>query len=229
MVKQADLVLAMHWQGHVFTPEQKARNVSYYESRTVRDSSLSACTQAVMCAEVGHLQLAYEYAHEAALIDLRDLHHNTRDGLHMAALAGSWIALVAGFGGLRDGEGVLALDPMLPEGIRRLRFRLVWRGVRLLVDVDHRRVTYTIRDGSDARLVLRHAGEPVVVTADRPCDRPAGAPYAQRAVSHPAGRTCSGPARDHRPGLRGSPAGVPLLLPCPGTIGPFGAAAAGLA
>jgi trehalose/maltose hydrolase-like predicted phosphorylase len=127
-----------------------------------------------MCAEVGHLQLAYEYAHEAALIDLRDLHHNTRDGLHMAALAGSWIALVAGFGGLRDGEGVLALDPMLPEGIRRLRFRLVWRGVRLLVDVDHRRVTYTIRDGSDARLVLRHAGEPVVVTADRPLTVPLG-------------------------------------------------------
>ena len=102
----------------------------------------------------------------------------------MASLAGAWIALVAGFGGLRDGEGVLALDPMLPEGIRRLRFRLVWRGVRLLVDVDHRRVTYTIRDGSDARLVLRHAGEPVVVAADRPVDRPAGAPYAQHAVSH---------------------------------------------
>ncbi len=189
VVKQADLVLAMHWQGHVFTPEQKARNVSYYESRTVRDSSLSACTQAVMCAEVGHLQLAYEYAHEAALIDLRDLHHNTRDGLHMAALAGSWIALVAGFGGLRDGEGVLALDPMLPEGIRRLRFRLVWRDVRLLVDVDHRRVTYTIRDGSDARLVLRHAGEPVVVTAERPATVPLGRRTPSvPAPSQPAGR-----------------------------------------
>ena len=170
----------------------------------MRDSSLSACTQAVMCAEVGHLQLAYDYAHEAALIDLRDLHHNTRDGLHMAALAGSWIALVAGFGGLRDGEGVLALDPMLPEGIRRLRFRLVWRDVRLLVDVDHRRVTYTIRDGSDARLVLRHAGEPVVVDGRPAVDRSAGAPYAQHAAAHPAGRTRPGPARDHRPRLTGS-------------------------
>jgi len=189
VVKQADLVLAMHWQGHLFTPEQKARNVSYYEARTVRDSSLSACSQAVMCAEVGHLQLAYDYAHEAALLDLRDLHHNTRDGLHMAALAGSWIALVAGFGGLRDGEGVLALDPMLPEGIRRLRFRLVWRGVRLLVDVDHRRVVYTIRDGSDARLVLRHAGEPVVVTADRPATVPLGRRTpSMPAPTQPAGR-----------------------------------------
>ena len=115
VVKQADLVLAMHWQGHAFTAEQKARNVDYYERRTMRDSSLSACTQAVLCAEVGHLELAHDYAYEAALIDLRDLHHNTRDGLHMASLAGAWIALVAGFGGLRDDEGVLALDPQLPE------------------------------------------------------------------------------------------------------------------
>ena len=97
VIKQADLVLAMQWQSHAFTPEQKARNVDYYERRMVRDSSLSACTQAVMCAEVGHLELAHDYAYEAALIDLRDLHSNTRDGLHMASLAGAWTALVGGF------------------------------------------------------------------------------------------------------------------------------------
>ena len=78
---------------------------------------------------------------------------------------------------------------MLPEGIRRLRFRLVWRDVRLLVDVDHRRVTYTIRDGSDARLVLRHAGEPVVVAADRPATVPLGRRTPSvPAPSQPAGR-----------------------------------------
>ena len=130
VIKQADLVLAMQWQSHEFTPEQKARNVDYYERRTVRDSSLSACTQAVMCAEVGHLELAHDYAYEAALIDLRDLHRNTRDGLHMASLAGAWTALVAGFGGLRDDEGILSIDPQLPDGISRLRFRLRWRGFR---------------------------------------------------------------------------------------------------
>lgn len=117
VIKQADLVLAMHWQSHAFT-EQKARNVDYYEPRMVRDSSLSACTQAVMCAEVGHLELAHDYAYEAALIDLRDLHHNTRDGLHMASLAGAWTALVAGFGGLRDDEGVLSLIPLCRTGFR---------------------------------------------------------------------------------------------------------------
>ena len=61
VVKQADLVLALHLRGDAFTPEEKARNFDYYEAITVRDSSLSACTQAVIAAEVGHLELAYDY------------------------------------------------------------------------------------------------------------------------------------------------------------------------
>jgi alpha,alpha-trehalose phosphorylase len=61
VVKQADLVLAMHWRSNAFTPEQVAHNLDYYERRTTRDSSLSACTQAVMCAAAGHLELAHDY------------------------------------------------------------------------------------------------------------------------------------------------------------------------
>lgn len=168
VIKQADLVLAMHWQGHAFTPEQKANNVDYYERRTTRDSSLSACTQAVMCAEVGHLELAHDYAYEAALIDLRDLHHNTRDGLHMASLAGAWTAWVAGFGGLRDDEGVLAFAPQLPSAVTRLRFRLRWRNFRLVVDVTADEVTYTLRDGPDGSLMIRHDGEDLELTTQAP-------------------------------------------------------------
>lgn len=168
VIKQADLVLAMHWQGHRFTREEKARNVDYYERRTTRDSSLSACTQAVLCAEVGHLELAHAYAAEAALIDLRDLHHNTRDGLHMASLAGAWTALVAGFGGLRDDDGVLSFDPQLPQGITSLRFRLRWRGFRVTVDVHHDAAVYTLRDGPDGRLTVRHAGDSVELTTKGP-------------------------------------------------------------
>ncbi|UQX12253.1 glycoside hydrolase family 65 protein [Candidatus Mycobacterium methanotrophicum] len=168
VIKQADLVLAMQWQSHAFTPEQKARNVDYYERRMVRDSSLSACTQAVMCAEVGHLELAHDYAFEAALIDLRDLHLNTRDGLHMASLAGAWTALVGGFGGLRDDEGILSLDPQLPDSFARLCFRLIWQGHRLTVSVTHDEVTYTLRDGPDGELKFRHAGEDLILTTSEP-------------------------------------------------------------
>jgi trehalose/maltose hydrolase-like predicted phosphorylase len=172
VIKQADLILAMHWQSHAFTPEQKARNVHYYEPRMVRDSSLSAATQAVMCAEVGHLELAHDYTYEAALIDLRDLHHNTRDGLHMASLAGAWTALVAGFGGLRDDEHALSLDPQLPDQITRMRFRLRWNCFRITVDVDHQRVEYTLRDGKEGTLTIRHAGTELELTTEAPVTVP---------------------------------------------------------
>jgi alpha,alpha-trehalose phosphorylase len=171
VIKQADLVLALHWCGDYFTPEDKARNVDYYERRTVRDSSLSACTQAVMAAEVGHLELAHDYAFEAALIDLRDLHHNSRDGLHMASLAGAWIALVAGFGGLRDHGGELMFDPALPAGIVKLSFSIRWRGARLRVSFDHQEVTYSLHEGDEGEIAFRHDGEDVVVTADKPVTR----------------------------------------------------------
>lgn len=156
--KQADLLLALHWCGEEFTLEQKARNVDYYERRIVRDSSLSACTQAVMCAEIGHLELAYDYATEAALIDLRDLHSNSSDGLHMASLAGAWTALVEGFGGMREIAGNLAFNPALPEGIDRLNFHLNWRGALLHVSVTHDAATYCA-EGADLVLVLE--GQPL--------------------------------------------------------------------
>ncbi len=111
VVKQADLVLAMYLRPDAFSAEQKAANFAYYEPLTVRDSSLSACVQGVIAAEVGQLDLAHDYLAEAALMDLRDVEHNTSDGLHMASLAGAWLALVAGFGGLRAGHGSLAFCP----------------------------------------------------------------------------------------------------------------------
>src|SRR6185312_14196695 len=115
VVKQPDLVMALLYRGDRFTAEQKARDFAYYEGITVRDSSLSACVQAVVAAEVGHLDLAYDYFGEAALMDLADLEHNTRDGLHMASLAGSWVAAVAGFGGMRDSRRGLTFRPRLPR------------------------------------------------------------------------------------------------------------------
>lgn len=167
--KQADLVLALHWCGESFTAEQKARDVNYYEARTVRDSSLSAGTQAVMCAEVGHLELAHDYATEAALIDLHDLHRNSRDGLHMASLAGAWTALVEGFGGLRENRGALCLDPALPTGIDRIAFHLRWQQALLHVTITHEQASYTAEGAS---LVLHVSGEQVEVPDGQTVTRP---------------------------------------------------------
>ncbi|MEV4311668.1 glycoside hydrolase family 65 protein [Actinocrispum sp. NPDC049592] len=156
VVKQADLVLAMHFCGDEFTDEQKARNVAYYEALTVRDSSLSACTQAVMCAEVGHLDLAYDYFAEAALTDLHDLHDNVQNGLHIASLAGAWSAVVAGFGGMRDHSGELTFAPRLPPELARITFRMSYRGTRFRVEVGQEQALYRLISGEP--LELKHHG-----------------------------------------------------------------------
>ena len=148
VVKQADLVLALHWCGDNFTLEEKARAFAYYEELTVRDSSLSACTQAVVAAEVGQLELAHDYLNEAALMDLHDLEHNTRDGVHVASLAGSWLALVCGFGGMRDYGGRLSFAPRLPTALTRLSFALRWQGATVRVVVTADRLSL---DGGSAR------------------------------------------------------------------------------
>jgi alpha,alpha-trehalose phosphorylase len=186
VVKQADLVLAMYLRSEAFTDEQKAANFAYYEALTVRDSSLSACIQSVLAAEVGQMDLARDYLTEAALMDLRDVEHNTSDGVHMASLAGAWLALVAGFGGMRAGMGSLAFSPRLPDSISRLMFRMRYRGRKLRVTISGGRAKYELLEGDP--LGVTHHGEefelgeeavdrklPPVIAGPRP-DQPHGRP-----------------------------------------------------
>jgi alpha,alpha-trehalose phosphorylase len=162
VVKQADLVLAMHTRGDAFTAEQKRANFDYYEALCVRDSSLSAATQAVIAAEVGHLDLATDYLWEASRMDIEDLEHNTGDGLHMASLAGAVIATVAGFGGFRDYRGKLLFRPRLPEGITRLAFGIEVRGTLLRIEVLEDEATYRVERGKGIHLT--HWDEAVDLT-----------------------------------------------------------------
>jgi len=194
VIKQADLMLAMHWCGEAFTAQEKARAFAYCEPLTVRDSSLSACTQSVMAAEVGHLDLAADYLAEAALMDLRDLHHNSGDGLHIASLAGGWLALVAGFGGMRVTADRLLFRPQLPPGWHRLRFSVRPRGMRLHVDITVGKVEYTL-DGDEPIALIHCSGRretevtvhpgkpttrlwrPVKPLTPRPCQPPGREPH----------------------------------------------------
>ena len=209
VVKQADLVLAMHRRGDAFTAGQKARNFAYYERLTVRDSSLSACTQAVIAAETGHLQLAYDYLAEAALMDLDDLEHNTRDGLHMAALAGSWIALIDGLAGMRERDGALSFAPRLPGELTRLAFTISLRHRVLAVDVRAATASYTLLDGDPMRIM--HHGQPVTASLHDPVARPIpAAPDASPAPAQPPGRA---PGRRAPAKATGGPPGGQLPRP----------------
>jgi len=164
VVKQADLVFALYVCGDCFSAEQRARDFDYYERITVRDSSLSACVQAIMAAEVGHTELAYEYLSESAFIDLRDLASNTHDGVHMAALAGCWLVAVAGFGGLRDNHATLEFSPRLPARLTRMSFRLLYRGRRLRVTVEGDEARYELLDGKPIEVC--HHGETLALSGE---------------------------------------------------------------
>jgi alpha,alpha-trehalose phosphorylase len=196
VIKQADLVLAMHLRGDAFTPAEKERNFVYYEARTVRDSSLSAATQAVVAAEVGYLDLAYDYWREAALTDLHDLHDNIRDGLHIASLAGAWSAAVAGFGGMRDHDGHLSFAPRLPPALTRLCFRLTFQGRSLQVEVGQHDAAYRLLSGEP--LDTTHHGEPITVVEGSDVTRPIPPVPRLGPVRQPAGRAPTGRAREPR-------------------------------
>jgi len=199
VIKQADLVLAMQLRGDAFTDDEKVRNFAYYERLTVRDSSLSANSQAVIAAETGHRSLAYDYLAETALIDLDDFNHNTRDGLHLAALAGTWIALVNGFGGMRTQNGALSFAPRLPTGLTRLAFTITFCDRLLHLDTTATTVTYKLVAG-DA-LEISHYGRPLTVTTSEPMMRPIPKARARREPTQPSGRA---PARRSATNIAGS-------------------------
>ncbi|MPQ99687.1 family 65 glycosyl hydrolase [Modestobacter sp. I12A-02628] len=164
VVKQADLVMALHLRGDAFTLEEKIADFAYYEARTVRDSSLSAAQQAVVAAETGHLELAHDYWGEAALTDLQNLHGNSGHGLHIASLAGGWTVAVAGFGGMRDHGGALTFAPRLPPRLSRLAFRVVFQGRVLSVEVTREAARYRLVSGDP--LQIAHHGAAVTVTGE---------------------------------------------------------------
>ncbi len=195
LVKQADLVLALHLRGDAFTLEEKTRDFAYYEARTVRDSSLSAATQAIVAAEVGHLQLAHDYWAETAFVDLHNLHDNVSSGLHIAAMAGAWMVAVAGFGGMRDHDGRITFAPRLPPQLTRLAFRMRFAG--RVVEVEAQRgdagggdgeqvVTYRLLEGPALRTT--HHGEPVLLDVGRPVSCAVPSLAAPEPVNQPPGR-----------------------------------------
>ncbi|HET9899138.1 MAG TPA: glycosyl hydrolase family 65 protein [Streptosporangiaceae bacterium] len=209
VVKQADLVLAMFMCNNSFTAEQKARNFDYYESITVRDSSLSASTQAIIAAEVGHLDLAYDYLGEAAMMDLRDLESNTRDGVHMASLAGAWLALVYGFGGMRRVEGQITFEPRLPQGLTKLAFTVLIRGRHLHVEVTSQSARYLLTDGDP--LTITHHGDEVHLVAGQPRDPPIPAISPRPRPRQPRGREPARRRAADQPGLLDPPPERPAL------------------
>jgi alpha,alpha-trehalose phosphorylase len=144
VIKQADVVLAMFLLGDEFDADAKAANYAYYDRLTSGDSSLSACVQSIVAAEVGNESEALEHFRYALLMDLADAAGNVSDGVHIASAAGVWQALVFGFGGVREYDGRLSITPHLPAPWRSLAFSLRFLDRQLRIELSHDGDRYTV-------------------------------------------------------------------------------------
>jgi alpha,alpha-trehalose phosphorylase len=164
VIKQADIVLAMFLLGNEFSAEQKKRNFDYYDPLTTGDSSLSACIQGIVAAEIGYDDACIKYLRYAVLMDLADVGGNVRDGVHVASIGGTWMAMVYGLAGMRDYGGRLSFNPR--KFVRKLKFPLTVRGQRLEIDINEGQVSYTLLKGEG--LTIKHRDEELRLTEGKP-------------------------------------------------------------
>lgn len=157
--KQADTVLAHFLLEDEQDLETMDNSFHYYEQITTHDSSLSSCIFSVMASKLGDKVKAYNYFGETARLDLDNTHGNTKDGLHMANMGGTWLAIVYGFAGLRVKENGLFLSPSLPEHWESLEFNLQYQNRTLSIKMERSSVTYLIKEGEG--LTISHSGEQI--------------------------------------------------------------------
>lgn len=162
--KQPDLILAQLLTGHHFSCEQKQRDFDYYEKVTIHDSSLSASIFSIMASEIGYRKKAYDYFVETARMDLDDTHNNTRFGLHMANMAGTWAAVVNGFGGMRMDNGTLKFNPYLPDCWKAYSFQVYYRDSLIRVAVNREGVSYRLISGERVEFV--HSDQKTVLSTE---------------------------------------------------------------
>jgi alpha,alpha-trehalose phosphorylase len=170
VIKQADVVMALFLLSHEFTCEEKRADFDYYDPLTTGDSSLSVCIQSIVASEIGYHEEAYHYFRYAVLVDLADLGGNVRDGVHVAAIGGTWMAITYGFAGMRDQDGVISFDPRLPLQWEGMSFPLTVRGAQIEVEIERDEATYRLRSGDE--LAIRHQDEEVVLRPGEPVTLP---------------------------------------------------------
>ena len=166
VLKQADVVLAMFLRSERFPVDLKRRNFDFYDPITTGDSSLSACVQAVVAAEVGYDALALDYFTRALYLDLRDEHGNTADGVHVASAGGVWAGIVYGFAGMVEQGDHIEFSPRLPSAWDGVTFHLLRHGSRMRIDLDAEGLTLTVLTGSGVPIC--HDDRSVLVTPDEP-------------------------------------------------------------
>ncbi|AMR33729.1 maltose phosphorylase [Mucilaginibacter sp. PAMC 26640] len=160
-IKQADVLQGLYFFEDDYDLEIIRRNYDYYEPRTVHESSLSPCVHSILAAKLGDVERAYQFYLRTSRLDIDDYNDDTDDGCHITSMAGTWMAIVEGFGGMRVKDGQLAFSPLLPEEWKALSFQIGFRGTLLNVSIAKAGVTITKTSGIDLEVIVN--GKPQIV------------------------------------------------------------------
>ncbi len=154
-IKQADVLQGLYFFEDQYDIGTIRRNFDFYEPRTVHESSLSPCVHAILAAKLGDEARAYEFYLRTSRLDLDDYNNDTEDGCHITSMAGTWMAVVEGFGGMRVRDGKLSFDPFLPEKWQSFSFHIVFRGTLMKVKVTQDAARVKHLSGPDLTLLIR--------------------------------------------------------------------------
>jgi maltose phosphorylase len=156
-LKQADVLQGIYLFEDQFDTDTIRRNFDFYEPMTVHESSLSACIYSIMASRIGNIDKAYELYLRTARLDLDDYNREVADGLHITSMAGTWLAIVEGFGGMRILDGRVSLNPLIPLKWQSYSFHVRFRGVLFEVKVTMDYIS--VNNISDKELVIEISGK----------------------------------------------------------------------
>jgi maltose phosphorylase len=153
-IKQADVLQGLFLFEDHFDLATLKNNFDFYEPRTVHESSLSPCIHVIQAAKLGYQEKAYELYLRTSRLDLDDYNHEVHEGLHITSMAGTWMAVVMGFGGMRVVEGELSFAPMLPKQWKGFSFTICFKGAVIKVQVKDQNVDLSLVSGNPLTVKL---------------------------------------------------------------------------
>jgi maltose phosphorylase len=147
MIKQPDVLLALLFFSHDYSPSQKKVNYGYYEPRCIHESSLSPSVHSIIAAETGRKKEAENFFEYATRLDLDNYNRNTAEGLHITSMAAAWSNIVYGFGGMRSDGETLSFNPSIPGNWKMFSFAIKFRGAKIFVEVTRDKALFRITEG----------------------------------------------------------------------------------
>ena len=146
-IKQADVLQGFYFFEDHFTKEELERHFDFYEPFTVHESSLSPCVHSIQAAKLERMDQAYKFYLRTSRLDLDDYNHEVHEGLHITSMAGTWMSIVEGFGGMRIKDNKLNFEPRIPNQWEAYSFKVNFRNQIITVKVSQQETVFEI-DGT---------------------------------------------------------------------------------